>query len=47
MESWQRVVLVLLVGALMPLAYAPFDLYPLGLLALTILFLLATIQHSR
>jgi len=40
MESWQRVVLVLLVGALMPLAYAPFDLYPLGLLALTILFFL-------
>ena len=40
MVSWQRVVLVLLAGGLMPLAFAPFELYPLGLLALTILFFL-------
>jgi len=40
MVSWQRVVLVLLAGALMPLAFAPFELYPLGLLALAILFFL-------
>ena len=40
MTAWLRVLLVLLAGALMPLAYAPFDLYPLGLLALATLFYL-------
>ena len=38
MTIWLYVVLVLVAGGLMPLAYAPFDLYPLSLLAITILF---------
>jgi len=40
MTVWQRMFLALVAGALMPLAYAPFDLYPLGLLALAMLFYL-------
>jgi len=38
MSIWLYVVLALVAGGLMPLAYAPFDLYPFSLLAVTILF---------
>jgi len=40
MTAWSRALLALVAGALMPLAYAPFDLYPLGLLSLAALFYL-------
>jgi len=40
MTVWSRVFLALVAGAFMPLAYAPFDLYPLGLLGLAALFYL-------
>ena len=38
MSIWLYVVLALVAGGLMPLAYAPFDLYPCGLLGVTVLF---------
>jgi apolipoprotein N-acyltransferase len=40
MAVWQYVLLALIAGGLMPFAYAPFDLYPLSLIGLTLLFYL-------
>ncbi len=39
MQGWKGHVMALLAGALMPLAFAPFSLYPLALLSLLGLFL--------
>ncbi len=39
MQGWKGNLLALLAGALMPLAFAPFFLYPLALLSLLLLFL--------
>jgi len=40
MKAWQYGLIALLLGALMPLAYAPYHLYPLSLLSLSGLFYL-------